>query len=72
VLGRCLLPPDPPRTPCRFNQEVLQELPATQQQIGQGRSGHTGFSHPDPALLARATRSSLSSRPMLAAIAHLN
>jgi hypothetical protein len=47
--ARCPLPPDPPWSPGGVDQQVLQELPAAEQQVGQGRSGDTGFGHKDPA-----------------------
>ena len=39
------LPPDPPRTPGGVDQQVLQELPAAEQQVGQGRCGDARFGH---------------------------
>ena len=41
--GQCPLPLDPPWSPGGVDQQVLQELPAAQQQVGQGRSGDAGF-----------------------------
>ena len=41
--ARCPLPLDPPWTLGGVDQHVLQELPAAQQQVGQGRSGDAGF-----------------------------
>jgi hypothetical protein len=43
VHGQCPLPLDPPWAPGRVDQKVLQELPAAEQQVGQGRSGDPGF-----------------------------
>jgi hypothetical protein len=40
---RCPLPLDPPWTPGRVDQQVLQELPAAQEKVGQGRSGDPGY-----------------------------
>jgi len=41
--GRRPLPLDPPWTAGGVDQQVLQELPAAEQQVGQGRSGDAGF-----------------------------
>jgi hypothetical protein len=41
--ARCPLPLDPPWSPGGVDQQVLQELPAAQQQVGEGRCGDPGF-----------------------------
>jgi hypothetical protein len=59
---------DLPRTPGDLDQQVLKEFAAANEQVGHGRSGDAGFGHWSPRLWAREARSSLSFRPMLAAI----
>ena len=44
--ARCPLQLDPPWSPGGVDQQVLQEIPAAQQQVGQGRSGDPGFGDP--------------------------
>ena len=41
--ARCPLRLDSPWSPGGVDQQVLQELPAAQQQVGQGRSGDPRF-----------------------------
>ena len=43
--ARCPLPLDPPWSPGGVDQQVLQELPAAQEKVCQGRSGDPGFGH---------------------------
>ena len=43
--ARCPLPLDPPWTSGGVDQLALQELPAANEQVGQGRSGDPGFGH---------------------------
>ena len=51
--ARCPLRLDPPWSPGRVDQQVLQELPAAQQQVGQGRSGDPGFGDKVPAAVGQ-------------------
>ena len=51
--GQCPLPLDPPWTPGVVDQQVLQELPAAQEQVGQGRSGDSGFGDKVPAAMGQ-------------------
>jgi len=52
-IARCPLPLDPPWSPGRVDEQVLQELAATEQQVGQGRSGDPGFGHQVPAAVGQ-------------------
>ena len=45
---RCPLPLNPSWSPGGVDQQVLKELPAAEQQVGQGRSGDPGFGHSVP------------------------
>ena len=51
--ARYPLPLDPPWSPGGVDQQVLQELPAAEQQVGQGRSGDPGFGHKVPAAVGQ-------------------
>jgi len=51
--ARCPLPLDSPWPPGGVDQQVLQELAATEQQVGQGRSGDPGFGDKVPAVLGQ-------------------
>ena len=52
--ARCPLPLDPPWTPGRVDQQVLQDLAGAKEQVGQGRSGDPGFGHPVPAAVGQS------------------
>ena len=52
-IARCPLPLDPPWSPGGVDQQVLQELPAAEQQVGQGRSGDPGFGDKVPAAVGQ-------------------
>jgi hypothetical protein len=51
--ARCPLPLDPPWSPGGVDQQVLQELTAAEQQVGQGCSGDAGFGHKVPAVVGQ-------------------
>jgi hypothetical protein len=51
--ARCPLPLDLPWSPGGVDQQVLQELPAAEQQVGQGRSGGPGLGDKVPAAVGQ-------------------
>ena len=51
--ARCPLPLDPPWSLGGVDQQVLQELPAAEQQVGQGRSSDPGFGDKVPAAVGQ-------------------
>jgi hypothetical protein len=52
-IARCPLPLDPPWSPGGVDQRALQELPAANEQVGQGRCGDPGFGDKVPAAVGQ-------------------